>query len=366
MYGTQRPTKTMELPLVTIGIPCLNEEAHIERCIQDAVAQEYPPEKIEVVVADGGSADRTREVLKVQAARDQRVRWVDNPGRIQARGMNEILRVARGDVLVRFDAHAEYARDYVLRCVEALHRTGADNVGGAQRAKASTPFQRALCAALDSPLGVGGAAYRSPDKEGFVDTVFCGAFRRSVFERVGLYDPEAITNEDAELNQRIRAAGGKIYLSREVIAYYYPRKSFRELARQYFRYGQGRARTLLKHRSLITLRPYVPFLTVVGGAMLLIVAPRSRLTWAAFAAYGLGITREATRVARRHAGVKKATVWAILPVMHASHGAGVAAGLARYLVQPDWGPPERLPPRDGDGSDSFLSSSCPSAAPAGA
>jgi glycosyltransferase involved in cell wall biosynthesis len=333
-----------ERPQVTIGIPCLNEEHFIERCVRDALSQDYPADRIEVILADGGSTDRTRTILTALAAEDPRVLWLDNPGRIQACGMNEIIRVARGDLIVRFDAHCEYAHDYVRRCVEVTRRTGADNVGGAQRAKAQTSFQRSLCAALESVLAVGGAAYRSPNREGYVDTLFCGAFRRRVFEQVGLYDPRAITNEDAELNQRILAAGGKIYLSREIVAHYYPRKSYQELARQYFRYGQGRARTLLKHRKLVTVRPLIPFFTVVGGASLLVVAPKAVVTWSAFGAYALLIGIEAHRVARRHPEARAKTICGILPVLHVSHGVGVLTGLARYLARPDWGPAERLEP----------------------
>src|SRR5262249_58680066 len=126
-----------------------------------------------------------------------------------------------------------------------LARGGAASAGGAQRARARSAFQRALCAARDSPLAVGGARYRSGANEGFVDTVFLGAFKRRVFETVGLYDPRAVTNEDAELNQRLLDSGGRVYLSRDIVVHYHPRDSFGAVARQYFRYGRGRARTFL-------------------------------------------------------------------------------------------------------------------------
>ncbi|MGZ5967518.1 MAG: glycosyltransferase family 2 protein, partial [Polyangiales bacterium] len=228
----------MSAPMVTIAMPCFNEERFIEHCVRSVLAQDYPRDRIEVLVADGRSTDTTREILAHLIAEDPRIQLIDNPERLQAAGMNEIVRVARGDVIVRMDVHCEYAPDYVRKCVEVLERTGADNVGGAQRARATTLFQRALCAALSSPLGVGGAKYRSPENEGFVDTVFLGAFDKKVFERVGLYDPRAITNEDAELNQRIVASGGKVYLSRDIVVHYYPRDSFAALARQYFKYGR--------------------------------------------------------------------------------------------------------------------------------
>jgi glycosyltransferase involved in cell wall biosynthesis len=332
-------------PLVTIAIPCLDEARFIERSLRDALGQSYPSDRIEVVVADGGSRDGTLEILARLAGEDRRLRVIDNPGRIQARGMNEILRAARGSVIVRMDAHSEYARDYVAQCVAELERTCADNVGGAARAKAATPFQHALCAALESPLGVGGAGYRSADREGFVDTVFNGAFPRSVFERVGMYDPAAVVNEDAELNARIAAAGGRIYLSRRIVAHYYPRESLGALVRQYFRYGQGRARTILKGRQWPRLRNIGPFLAVTGGAALLLAAPHSALTWAALAIYALATGAEAVRVARARPQARALTVWGLFPAIHAAHGCGMLLGLIRYALKPDWGPIERLPPR---------------------
>src|SRR6187551_2138562 len=246
-------------PRVTIAMPAYNEERYIEACIASVQAQDYPKDLIEILVADGRSTDRTREILAHLAAADPRIKVIDNPERLQAAGLGHLVKQAHGDVIVRMDVHCEYAPDYVRKCVETLERTGADNVGGAQRAKAKTGFQRALCAALASPLGVGGAKYRSSEAEGFVDTVFLGAFRRRVFETIGLWDPAAITNEDSELNQRILEAGGKIYLSKDIVVHYFPRDSFKALAKQYFRYGRGRARTLIKLGRFPTLRPLGPW-----------------------------------------------------------------------------------------------------------
>lgn len=332
-------------PLVTIAIPCLNEEDHIETCVATIAAQDYPRNRMEILVADGGSTDRTLPILRRLAEEDRRILVLHNEGRIQATGLNQIIRRAKGDIIVRMDVHAEYARDYVSKCVEVLERTGADNAGGAQRVKAKTWFQRALGAALESPLGVGGAAYRSAEREGFVDTVFLGAFRRSVFEKVGLFDPGAITNEDAELNQRIVAAGGKVYLSRDIVVHYHPRRSLGALAKQYFRYGRGRARTLLKTRSLPSVRPILPLLLVTGGAVMLVTWPWNPLSPLAFGAYALATGVEAVRVGRKAGWSAIPAVWAIFPTLHASHGAGCAAGLWHYLRRPDWSEPEVLPHR---------------------
>jgi succinoglycan biosynthesis protein ExoA len=324
-------------PLVTVAIPCLNEQRHIEACIEDVFAQDYPASSIEILIADGGSTDRTREILAALAARRPgSLRVIDNPKRIQAAGMNAMIAEARGDVVVRMDVHARYAPDYVRSCVEVLEETGADNVGGAQRAKPETWFQRAVCAALDSPLAVGGARYRSAEAEGFVDTVFLGAFRRQVLNLVGGYDDGAVTNEDAELNQRILAAGRRVYLSKKIVVEYFPRGSFRALARQYYRYGQGRARTLLKHRGLPTVRPMIPFLMVVVGGLLLVNKSCRKAAPFAFGLYAAGAAIEALRVSRRHGLALAPAVFAIFPVLHVSHGVGFGVGLVRYALRPDW------------------------------
>nr|HEX4316606.1 glycosyltransferase family 2 protein [Kofleriaceae bacterium] len=338
-------------PRVTIAMPAYNEEHYIEACIASVQAQDYPRELIEILVADGRSTDQTRAILARLTATDPRIKMIDNPAKLQAAGLGAMVKQATGDIVVRMDVHAEYAPDYVRRCVDTLERTGADNVGGAQRAKARTPFQHALCAALGSPLGVGGAKYRSPDAEGYVDTVFLGAFRRRVFETVGLWDPGAITNEDAELNQRILESGGQIYLSRDIVVHYFPRESFKTLATQYFKYGRGRARTLLKLGSLpslsfATLRPLLPFLMVSGAATLLALPPLWPLAPAAFATYALATGAEAVRVRGALPVAAVPTIWAIFPVLHAAHGAGFASGLWKYLRRPDWpDEPERVTAR---------------------
>ena len=338
------------VPFVTIAMPCLNEEAYIETCIRSVLAQDYPKDRLEILVADGMSIDATREIIARLSAEDSRIKLIDNPDKIQSAGMNHILRACRGDVVVRMDVHCEYAHDYVRCCIEALEKSGADNVGGAQRARAKTLFQRALCAALDSPLGVGGAKYRGAGNEGFVDTVFLGAFRRKVFETIGMYDPRAITNEDAELNQRIIASGGKVYQSKDVVVHYYPRDSFRTLAKQYYKYGKGRARTLIKHGKFLSVRPAIPFLTTLGGAALLVTSHLQPLTPFAFGLYGAATAAEAVRVGRKAGVLAIPIVWGIFPVLHVSHGAGFAVGLVHYALKRDWPrEPERLDVGGDDG-----------------
>ena len=154
---------------------------------------------------------------------------------------------------------------------------------------------------------------------------------------------QADNHEDAELNQRILEAGGRVYMSRDIVAHYYPRDSMGALARQYFQHGQGRARTLVKHRRLRSLRPALPFLGLLGEVILL-VGGSWYVGGLSLAAYALATGAEAVRVARSEGPIAIPVVWAIFPVIHASHGAGFAAGLFKYAFQPDWAEPERLIP----------------------
>jgi GT2 family glycosyltransferase len=338
------------LPFVSIAMPSYNEEPYIEECLRSLLGQTYPADRMEILVADGGSQDRTREIVSRLAAEDGRIRLLDNSAhRIQAYGMNLSIKESKGELILVTDVHAEYAKDYVAKLVECFQRTGADCAGGAQRAKAETWFQKALCAALSSPFGVGGAAYRSAEKEGFVDTVFPGSFRRTILEKVGLYDVKAVTNEDAELQQRILEAGGKVYLSKDVVVHYYPRKSFRLLSRQYFKYGDGRARTLLMHGRFPVLRPLIPFAFVMTGATVLVVPPLQAFAPLFFGAYAAITGLEAVRVGSKVGLWAIPVVWAIFPTMHFSHGIGMLQGLVKYTVKPK--PPliERLEPKSANG-----------------
>ncbi len=326
----------MPAPVVTVAMPCLNEAAFVEACLRSIQKQSYPSDRMEILVADGGSADGTRDLLAGFAREDSRIRMIDNPDRIQAAGLNRVLAVARGEVIIRMDVHCEYAPDYVEKCVAVLERTGADDVGGAQRCLGRTPFEKAVCAALRSPLGAGGAAYRSPENEGFVDTVFLGAYRRSVFDRIGPWDPGAVTNEDAELNQRLVDAGGRIYLSRDIVVHYVPRGSLPALARQYYRYGRGRARTLLKHRRFLTIRPALPFLAVVAGLVLIAALPWTKAFLYATGLAALAFAAEALRVGSSGGPGRVVQVMAILPTIVIAHGLGFGAGLLRYGLASDW------------------------------
>ncbi len=234
-------------PFVSIIIPVFNEERHIGRCLKDVFSQDYPKEKMEVLVMDGMSRDGTRQV-----AQRFPVRVLDNPRHQRVFALNSGIKNAKGEIVVRIDARTLIPENYVRKCVETLLETGADNVGGVQKPIfGGDIMQKAIGLASCHPFGVGGAEFRLGIKSGYVDSAYLGCFKKEVFDKVGLFDEEApIMTEDADINWRIKKSGGKVYLNKDIIAHYIPRANLLALWRLYFRYGGARAGFFLKHKVL--------------------------------------------------------------------------------------------------------------------
>ncbi len=253
------------LPAVSVVIPVRNESAAIGAAIESALSQDYAGD-IEVVVADGLSNDGTREVVEALAARDGRVRLVDNPAQVTPAALNAAIAAAHGDIIVRCDAHAVLPQGYVGRAVEQLKETGAANVGGVQRAVGVTTVQKAIAMAMSSPLGVGDARYRYGGAAGATDTVYLGNFRRSAIDAVGLFDENLRRNQDYELNYRLRAAGETIWFDPGLVVDYSPRSSLGGLWRQYFDYGAGKRQMLRSHPRSLRWRQLAAPALVIGLA----------------------------------------------------------------------------------------------------
>jgi glycosyltransferase involved in cell wall biosynthesis len=237
--------------LVSVIVPCYNEQATIRLLLEAIYAQSYPRQQIEVIVADGLSTDHTRAEIEAfqRAHPDLEVRVVDNQKRIIPAGLNRAVEAARGEYVVRLDAHSQPFPDYVSRCVEALSAGLGDNVGGVwQICPGGESWEaRAVAQAAAHPLGVGDARYRLGGRAQEVDTVPFGAFRRSLVERIGPFDETLLTNEDYEFNVRVRRAGGKIWLDPAIQSTYFARQTFGALAQQYWRYGYWKARMLRRY-----------------------------------------------------------------------------------------------------------------------
>ena len=250
-------------PKVSIIIPTYNEEENIRECLE-SLLDEFVVKNAEIVVADGGSKDRTKKIVQdfKREHPDLAIRLIDNPFKHQSFGLNAGIKAARGKIIVRIDAHARYPKNYVQRCVVLLEKTGADNVGGVMRAKGTGGFQKLVAVAMNHPIGVGDAQFHLGGKSGYVDTVYLGTFRKEIFGKLGFFDH--YQNQDAEFNLRILDAGGKIFLDNSIKVDYSPRDSLGALISQYFNYGRGRCRTTLKHRRFTSFRQLVPILLVLG------------------------------------------------------------------------------------------------------
>jgi succinoglycan biosynthesis protein ExoA len=229
-------------------VPCFNEQRTIRSLLDSIYHQTYPRQNIEVIIADGLSTDQTRqEIIGFKLANeDLVVEVVDNPKRSIPSGLNQAIDTARGDYIVRLDAHSVPAQDYVARSISALESELGDNVGGLWEIQpgSDTWQARSIARAAAHPLGVGDARYRVGGRAQVVETVPFGAFRRSLIERIGNFDETLLTNEDYEFNTRIRKAGGKIWFDPGIKSRYIARRSFGDLARQYWRYGFWKVKML--------------------------------------------------------------------------------------------------------------------------
>ncbi|MCP4122006.1 MAG: glycosyltransferase family 2 protein, partial [Bacteroidetes bacterium] len=183
---------------------------------------------------------------------------LDNPQKIVPTGINIALRQAKGDIIIRVDGHTIIAPDYVRQCVNAIQGTGADNVGGKMNAVTNIPFGKAVALATSTPFGIGGGRFHYSNEEEWVDTVYMGAWPRTVFDAIGLFDEELVRNQDDEFNYRLRSAGGKILLSPKIKSEYTVRSSPKALWRQYYQYGFWKIRVLQKHHRQMSIRQFIP------------------------------------------------------------------------------------------------------------
>ncbi len=331
------PLPTTTLPLVSVIVPCYNERATIGLLLNALYEQTYPRQRLEVIVADGMSDDGTREVLAAWQARhpDLAVRVVDNPRRVIPAGLNLALRAARGEIVVRLDAHSVPNPEYVAYCVEDLQQGRGEVVGGVWEIRPGGPGRvaAAIAAAAAHPLGVGDARYRYATTPGEVDTVPFGAYRRDLVERLGPYDETLLSNEDYEFNTRVRLAGGKVYLDPRIRAVYFARPTLRALARQYARYGFWKARMLRRYPQSLRWRQALPPLFVlglVGGPLLGWLWPGAWVLWGLqIGLYAAALLSVGVQLGRRHR--RPSFLWAVplaMATMHLAWGAALLWGWA--------------------------------------
>lgn len=261
---------------LSVIIPCFNEERTIEELLGAILAQTFPVAQMEVIIADGLSTDRTRERIAVFRVEHPQlnIKVVDNHQRTIPAALNQAIAASQGEILTRMDAHAVPAPDYIEKSVAALLAGYGENVGGVINIKPGKEdwIGRAIAVATSHPLGVGDARYRWAKTAGEADTVAFGTFRRSLIEKIGGYDETLRINEDYEFNNRIRRAGGKIWVDPAIKVDYYSRPTLRTLAKQYFTYGFWKYLMLRRFPDTLRWRQALPPVFVSGVLMLLLLS----------------------------------------------------------------------------------------------
>lgn len=251
------------LPAISVILPVLNEESHLEGAVLSVLSQDYRG-PLEIILALGPSRDRTNEIATKLASQDNRVKLLDSPTGKTAAGLNLALAASKSPVVVRVDGHAQIPNNYISLIVEILNKTGAVNVGGVMAAVGTTAFERAVAGAMRSPLGVGASRFHTGGEAGEVDTVYLGAFRREALVAIGGFDERFTRAQDWELNFRLRENGGVIYFDPRLHVTYRPRSSVGALAKQYFEYGRWRRVVSRRHSGTINYRYLAPPFALLG------------------------------------------------------------------------------------------------------
>ncbi|HSN25734.1 MAG TPA: glycosyltransferase family 2 protein [Kofleriaceae bacterium] len=321
-------------PSVTVIVPVRNEVAFIEDTLRALLDQTDPPAEYEVIVVDGMSDDGTRDLIARLAAADPRLRMVDNPERTVPHALNVGIRDAKGEILIRVDGHTTVAHDFIRANLALLdEHPEAWSVGGPIAHRGRSIVGRAIAAAMSSSVGVGGARHRDETYEGYAEGTAFPAFRRWVFDRIGMFDEHLVRNQDDELNFRITRAGGQIFISPRVKHDYFVRDSYKALFSQYMQYAYWKVEVMRKHGAVIAPRHLVPGAFVVGlplcvGASLLLPLPLSLVPLTPLVTYGGLLAYLAGKVAldQRDPRVGVAAA-AAAATMHVAYGLGTLVGL---------------------------------------
>lgn len=327
-------------PLVSVIIPCRDEGGHIADCLDSLVAQDWPRDRMEVFVVDGMSTDGTREVVARYAAQHPWIHLVDNPQRVTPVALNTGIRRAQGEIICRMDVHCRYPHDYLSSLVAELTRSGADNVGGVCRTlpAADAPMPRAIAVALAHPLAVGNAHFRIGASEPrWVDTVPFGCYRRSVFDRIGLFDEELVRNQDDEFNHRLLRSGGRILLVPSVVIDYFARATLSQLGRMMYQYGLFKPLAARKLGGATTVRQLVPPAFVAALGATLALSPVSVVMRALFLlivmAYAMVLLLVTVRQIPGDGAAVALRLLAAIPTIHLAYGAGYLWGIWEFVIR---------------------------------
>jgi cellulose synthase/poly-beta-1,6-N-acetylglucosamine synthase-like glycosyltransferase len=327
------------MSFVSIIIPCRNEEKYIGKCLDSVIAQDYPKDKLEILVIDGVSEDRTREIVRRYTQQYSFIGLLNNPEKIVPTALNMGVKNAQGDIIIRMDAHSVYKKNYIQMCVNYLDTCNVDNVGGVcvTLTGSNTLIAKATALALSHPFGVGNAHFRIGAKEPkYVDTVPFGCYRKDIFDRIGLFDEDLVRGQDAEFNARLIKNGGKILLVPDIVSYYYARDSLSKLWKMYSQYGRSKPLMVKKIGHIFTLRQLVPAIFIGSLIVSLVISIVFHPSlW--FFSFVLGCYIIANLISSLRISLKNdLKCFFVLPVifsiLHLSYGIGYLKGIWDFII----------------------------------
>ena len=327
--------------LVSVIIPCRNEEVFIKNTLISIVKSDYPLEDLEILIADGRSDDKTREIVKEFEINYTQVKLIDNPEQTVPYAMNYAIKEAKGEIIIRLDAHSIYPSDYISKLVYWIKELNADNVGGVwDTTSANTSLEaRAIAYSTSHSFGIGNAQYRISDKKEpyEVDTVPFGCYKKEVFEKIGLFDTDLTRNQDDEFNARLIQNGGRIFLIPSLKIKYFARDTFSKMFKMFYQYGLFKPLVNLKLKQPATIRQFVPPLFVlflIGGSSLSFVSPLILSLFIIGLSIYFGIN---TVVSFKLAKDKKDfnlipyLIWSFI-LIHISYGLGYLKGILDFII----------------------------------
>ena len=324
----------MDKAFISVVMPVYNEEKYIENCIDSLLLQDYPQDYMEWIFVDGMSTDRTTELIGAYIEKYPKlIKLLSNPNKTVPYAMNIGIKDAMGKYIIRLDAHADYNKDYISKCVYYLDTTDADNVGGVAETKSKGFVGNAIAKMLSSRFGVGNSEFRTNGESGYVDTVPFGAFRREVFEKWGGYDERLTRNQDNEMNYRIRKNGGKIYLSSDIKLSYYCRDSIKGISDMAVKNGMWNVITMKLCPGSMGVRHFIPLAFLLSLIILPIAGIIYHPIWWLFALeMVLYFALDCLFSAKQASGIKEFFLLVLLfPIFHITYGAGSLKGILKLF-----------------------------------
>jgi glycosyltransferase involved in cell wall biosynthesis len=321
---------------VSVVIPCRNEEKYIENCISSFINQTYPSELISIIVADGMSTDNTRKIIQEMSKINRNIVLVENKGLSAPKGMNLGIKYNESDIVIIFGAHAYADKDFIKENVLALEDNEIGCVGGVINTINENIKGAAIAEAMSCPFGVGNALFRYAEKESFVDTVGFGAYRRTLLEKIGLFDEELVRNQDDELNFRVIKSGTKILLSPKIKSKYFSRGNFKSLWRQYYQYGFWKVRVIQKHKKPASIRHLIPLAFVlflaIGGLLSLFLDFIRNAYLSIILMYILLDVYFSLKVSIQKNISYLGYLFISFPLLHISYGLGFIVGIINFYL----------------------------------